>query len=101
MPYTSKDSVRPDYTPNEYARRFNISPATVRTKISRGQIPSYRVGGSRRIPASYVDSILNPTEELDAAIKRIVDAAPKLTAAQRDKLGTLLADDDVPQRQSA
>lgn len=62
MPYLQKNSVvrgSSDYTCEEYARRFNLAPSTVRSKVSRGDIPSYRVGGARRIPAEYVVSILN------------------------------------------
>lgn len=35
------------------------------------------------------------TDDYEAAMRRIVDAAPPLSDAQRDKLAALLADDDV------
>lgn len=63
MPYLQLDSPEResdhtiDYTIPEYAKRFNYALSTVRTKVSRGEIPSYKVGGARRIPAEYVESI--------------------------------------------
>lgn len=70
MPYLQLDSPvrQSDYTCDEYAQRFNLAPSTVRTKVSRGEVPSYKVGGARRIPAEYVASIT-------AEVKRVVDAA--------------------------
>ena len=61
MPYLTQHEESPvrqsDYTVEEYARLFNLAQTTVRNKISLGQIPSYKVGGARRIPAEHVASL--------------------------------------------
>ena len=80
-----------DLTIDEFAHAVNKSPKTVRIAVSAGTIPSYKVGGSRRIPATYLDELrASAFNDYEAAIKRLVDAAPQLTAAQRDKLSVLL-----------
>ena len=74
----------------EFAEINGISVHTARRAVYEGRIFSYRVGGSRRIPASYLQNL---QQGYDATIRALVDAAPKLSAAQRDKLAALLAED--------
>jgi hypothetical protein len=40
-------------------------------------------------------------QDYETAIKRIVDAAPPLTQAQRDRLAALLADGPTPRERAA
>jgi excisionase family DNA binding protein len=94
MPYRKPEprSVTTDYTCDEFAKQFNKSPTTVRGQVSRGQIPSYKVGGSRRIPAAYVESLrAQPVrDELAEAVNKVVSEWPKLTETQLDKIAALL-----------
>jgi excisionase family DNA binding protein len=77
----------------EFAAQHGISKATVRRLIANHQLESYMIGGQWRIRADVAASIgRTADDELDAHIKRLVDAAPELTAAQRDRLAVLLAD---------
>jgi excisionase family DNA binding protein len=101
MPYRQRNTpVRAsDYTVAEFAEKFNLAESTVRYKISAKTIPSYLVGGARRIPADYVEQV-STADPLDLEIQRIVDRAPKLTASQRDKLATLLAVEPVAEAAS-
>jgi excisionase family DNA binding protein len=45
-------------TPKALAFRLSLSERTVREMLRNGAIPSYRVGGARRIDPSDVDSYL-------------------------------------------
>jgi excisionase family DNA binding protein len=48
-------SVRPFFTTRSLARRLALSERTVRDLIRRGDIPSYKVAGARRIDPQDVD----------------------------------------------
>src|SRR5277367_733557 len=81
----------PDFTVHSLADKLKVSERHVRECLATGKIPSYKVGRIRRIPAEAVEMLRSgrpaaADDDLDAQIKRIVDAAPKLSAAQRDKL---------------
>jgi excisionase family DNA binding protein len=47
-----KNDLRPFYTTRSLARRLSLSERTVRDLIRRGDIPSYKVAGARRIDRS-------------------------------------------------
>lgn len=49
------DERRPFFTPRSLAEFLNLDPRTVRTMLSDGVIPSYKIGGARRIAAEDVD----------------------------------------------
>jgi excisionase family DNA binding protein len=103
MPYRQPDSTDTgDYTCDQFARRFNYAMSTVRNKVSRGEIPSYKVGTSRRIPAAYVEALAAADNSLGAAVELIVAKWPKLTDEQLDKIAALLraGTRTVPQRNS-
>ena len=53
-----KNDLRPFYTTRSLARRLSLSERTVRDLIRRGDIPSYKVAGARRIDPVDVDSWL-------------------------------------------
>jgi excisionase family DNA binding protein len=94
MPYRKpvKRSLTTDYTCDELARKLNKSPSTIRQKVSRGEIPSYKEGSSRRIPADYVEQLLAQAGNagLAAAVDRVVAQWPKLTDTQLDRIAALL-----------
>jgi excisionase family DNA binding protein len=94
MPYRKpvKRSLSTDYTCDELARKLNKSPQTIRGKVSRGEIPSYKEGSSRRIPAEYVEQLLAQAGNagLAVAVDKVVAQWPKLTDEQLDKIAALL-----------
>jgi excisionase family DNA binding protein len=49
------DALRPFFTTRSLARRLSLSERTVRDLIRRGDIPSYKVAGARRIDPADVD----------------------------------------------
>ncbi len=55
------------FTPKTLAAYLAISERTVRTMLSEGTIPSYRVEGARRIDAADVDHYLAKRREERAA----------------------------------
>ena len=81
-------------TIREFARTNKLSERTVRRNVALGKIPSYKVGGARRIRVDDAAAIQR-TDGVDAEIKRIVDLAPEADAgaarhdrgAVRDRLG--------------
>ncbi|HZE16316.1 MAG TPA: helix-turn-helix domain-containing protein [Mycobacterium sp.] len=48
---------RPGLTVHDIAKRFNISVATAGKHIRDGTIPSYKIGGSRRVRPEVADAI--------------------------------------------
>jgi excisionase family DNA binding protein len=79
-------------TIREVARLNKISEVTVRRHVNSGKIPSYMVGGARRIRVDDAAGIQRTdVDDVDAEIKRLVDLAPKLTPAQRDTIAALFA----------
>jgi excisionase family DNA binding protein len=91
LPATKTTSPTGDLSPDEFALEVGKSVKTVYKAVNDGSIPSYKVGGSRRIPRSYLDELrASAFNDYEATIQRVVDAAPRLTAAQRDKLAVLL-----------
>ena len=75
-------------TVRQFAQKHGLSESSVRQNVRAGRIPSYKIGGSRRIP----DTAVMP-EDGDffmAEVRRIVDVAPKLTPGQRDLLVAVL-----------
>ncbi len=97
----SPDFSVPDFSAPELAKKLHVSVTHVRDLLAEGQIPSYKVGTAVRIPAEAVDALRSGQpandDDLNEQIRRIVDAAPRLTPSQRDKLAALLAvDADEP-----
>jgi excisionase family DNA binding protein len=58
---------RPFFTPKTLAAYLALSERTVREMLRRGALPSYRVGGARRIDPSDVDSYLAGRREGEVA----------------------------------
>ena len=44
-------------TIREFAEINSLNENTVRHAVSQGRIPSYKVAGSRRIPAAYLENL--------------------------------------------
>ncbi len=55
------------FTPKTLATYLALSERTVREMLRRGALPSYRVGGARRIDPSDVDSYLAGRREGEVA----------------------------------
>jgi hypothetical protein len=73
----------------EFARSQSMAEQSVRRRVGSGEIPSYKVAGARRIPLSYIEQ-LQRGDPVEAAIERIVAAAPPLTDDQRNRISALL-----------
>jgi excisionase family DNA binding protein len=83
------------YTIKEVAALNKTSREHIARQIALGVIPSYKVGGARRIPAEAVDALMAGTttpadDDLDAYVQRIVAAAPVLTPRQLNKLAAIV-----------
>jgi excisionase family DNA binding protein len=90
-------NTKPALSVQEFADANGISLSTAWKVVHRGEVESYRVGNQVRITVEAAKRFQNPGEDFSATIKRIVDRAPKLTAAQKALLAPLLADgDDEP-----
>ncbi|MET7720078.1 helix-turn-helix domain-containing protein [Streptomyces mirabilis] len=82
--------------PNRAAELLHVGRATVYRMIARGEITGYRLtSGLTKVSEAEVRSHVVTTRpgpmRLDAAIQRVVDAAPSLTSEQMDRLRSLLA----------
>ena len=74
----------------EFAEINGVSQSAVRRGVDAGSIPSYKIGGARRIPLSYLEQLQRPGDAIEAAIEQIVAAAPPLSADQRTRIAALL-----------
>jgi excisionase family DNA binding protein len=54
----AKQEFRPFFTPKGLAEYLSISERTVRDMLSKQRIPSYKVGGQRRIDPADVEKYL-------------------------------------------
>ena len=85
---------RPSFLIPEVARLTRNSREHIQRLVSSGEIPSYKVGHSRRISADTVDALMGKTptddDELDAYVRKLVDAAPRLTERQRKRLAIII-----------
>jgi excisionase family DNA binding protein len=94
----SKTTV-PDPTPTAYsmatlAKMMGTSLDTIQRGVMAGEIPSFKIGRTRRIPADAVEALMRPSkhddDDLDAYVRKLVDAAPRLTEAQRRRLSSII-----------
>ncbi|WP_407947055.1 excisionase family DNA-binding protein [Paracoccus liaowanqingii] len=51
------ETIRGPYSPETLAERWGVSSETIRQMTHRGELPSFRVGRSIRIPAQAVEDI--------------------------------------------
>lgn len=80
-----------DFTVKEFAQRFRQTEQAVYRKCRRGEIPSYKIGGSIRIRREDAEAIRQPRQTSTEYIRELIDSAPPLTQEQRAKLAELLA----------
>ncbi|XBH22254.1 helix-turn-helix domain-containing protein [Jonesiaceae bacterium BS-20] len=68
--------------------------STLRKYITDGRLPAHRLGRRIRLRQSDLDALLAPPRisQVDAAIERLVSAAPPLSAEQTRRLRHLLGD---------
>lgn len=59
----AEPELRPFYTEATLAKRLAVSDRTIRDWIRKGIIPSYKIGGARRIDPADVDSFLAERRE--------------------------------------
>lgn len=55
---------RPFFSPKSLAAYLELSERTVRELLAEGMIPSYRIGGARRVKAEDVDRFLETRREI-------------------------------------
>lgn len=55
---------KPFFTERTLAERLAVSDRTIRDWIRRGELPSYKLGGSRRIDPDDVESFLAARREV-------------------------------------
>lgn len=76
--------------------RYGLSEKTVRRKIKAGLLDAYRCGprllklDAAEVEAALMHPVASDANDIEAAITRIVAAAPPLTADQRSRISTLL-----------
>lgn len=88
-------------TLREFARLNRISEATASRLVNSGQIPSYKVGSSRRIRADVAAEIQRGDRtafidsDTDEMIRQLVDAAPEFSDVQIERIRALLHSADA------
>jgi excisionase family DNA binding protein len=91
-----QQATSPDFSVRGFASKCNVSERHVRECISRGKIPSYRVGSTLRIPAEAVEMLRSGRadgDDLDAHVDAIVASWPALSDEQLDRIAALLRSD--------
>jgi excisionase family DNA binding protein len=73
------------FTMKEAAARLSISETTLKERVRTQEIPSIKIGRSRRIPASAIERLLQPAEPKTRPLRKRVasdwrDEAAKLEA---------------------
>lgn len=78
-----------------HARRVGYS--TLRKRIADGTLPAERVGRRIYVDRAHLDAMGDSVvgrpraaAEIDAAVARVVAAAPRLTAEQRERLAVII-----------
>ncbi|SDP13812.1 DNA binding domain-containing protein, excisionase family [Microbacterium testaceum StLB037] len=84
-------------TLSEAARLHRIGYSTLRKRVSDGSLPSQRVGRRIFVRPEHLDAMSTPVvgrpsadRAVESAISRVVEAAPRLTEAQRERLAVIL-----------
>jgi excisionase family DNA binding protein len=76
--------------------RYGLSEKTVRRKIKAGLLDAYRCGprllklDAAEVETALMHPVASDANDIEAAITRIVAAAPPLTADQRSRISALL-----------
>ena len=93
-PQHSQSSELVGLNTSQVAERWGVSVQTVKREIACGNLPSFRVRGSVRVRLTDVEAAMMPdhgdVDDLDAYVKRLVDAAPRLTKMQRQRLAAII-----------
>ena len=97
MPASSTLTNPEHLTLSEAANRGFGGYSTLRKKVASGELPAERIGRRYVIRQSDLEALLVPavgrpseSTSINAAIDRIVAAAPRLSNAQRDRLASVL-----------
>jgi len=88
---------RPLLTLQEAANARRIGYSTLRKWIADGTLPAERIGRRIYVQSAHLDAMASPAigrpraaEEIDSAVARVVAAAPRLTAEQRERLAVII-----------
>ncbi|MFS0700021.1 helix-turn-helix domain-containing protein [Cellulomonas sp. 179-A 4D5 NHS] len=80
----------------EVARTYRLPPRTVHDLVAAGTLPGFKVGRGIRIPVAQLDERIRGAKVIHRMSYAASAAeAPPLTAAQRDRLRTLLRPDNT------
>jgi len=78
-----------------HARRIGYS--TLRKRVADGSLPAERIGRRIYVEPAHLDAMAAPVvgrpraaAEIDSAVARVVAAAPRLTAEQRERLAVII-----------
>lgn len=84
-------------TLQEAAHTRRIGYSTLRKRVADGSLPAERIGRRIYVDPAHLDAMADPvvgrpraTREIDSAVARIVAAAPRLTAEQRERLAVII-----------
>ena len=72
-------------SPKQVAQLMKCSLGTVKNRVADGTLPAVKFGKLIRIPASALE-----VPDSDTYVQLVLQRAPKLTPAQRNRLGELL-----------
>lgn len=99
MPSTS---TKPAWTMDRLAEEAGVNLRTIKRAVVNGEIPSFTIGRSRRIPGEAAEALLRgeiqlgggapkaSLDDIDAYIRHLVDAAPRLSDRQIAKLSAIV-----------
>lgn len=87
----------PRLTLQEAADARRIGYSTLRKRVADGSLPAERVGRRLYINPAHLNVLAAPVvgrpraaAEIDSAVARVVAAAPRLTAEQRERLAAII-----------
>lgn len=83
------ESIPRGLTVREVAESQGLTESATRRSVNQGLIPSYKVGGARRIPASYLEE-LQRCGSLAAHVDALVASWPALSDEQMERIAALL-----------
>lgn len=97
MPTHAGPQTRSLLTLQEAADARRIGYSTLRKRVADGTLPAERMGRRIYVDRAHLDAMADPAvgrpraaAEIDSAVARVVAAAPRLTAEQRERLAVIV-----------
>lgn len=97
MPAHAVPQTRSLLTLQEAAHVRRVGYSTLRKRIADGTLPAERVGRRIYVDRAHLDAMGDSVTgrprtnaEIDSAVARVVAAAPRLTAEQRERLAVII-----------